>query len=91
MTVLAVFRSRAQTMDFASRMQRRGAAVQIVNTPKGAGVGCSLSAAFDEGYLGQARLTIEYGNYSSFSGFLRRNRYDGNRYDRYGGGYFEKV
>jgi hypothetical protein len=84
MTVLAVFRSRAQTMDFASRMQGRGAVVRMVNTPKEAGVGCSLSVAFDEAYLGQARLMIKYGNYSSFSGFLLRR-------NRYGGTYFEKI
>jgi hypothetical protein len=82
MTVLAVFRSRAQALDFSSRMGKKGVVVRLLNTPKEAGVGCSLSASFDEAYLGQARLAIKYGNYSSFSGFLFSDR-------RYGG-YFKR-
>lgn len=76
MTVLAVFRSRAQTMDFVLRLQRRGVAVQTVNTPKEAQVGCGLSAKFDFSALPQARMVLRGGRYSAFVGFLRmENRF----------------
>lgn len=70
MTVLAVFRSRAQTIDFVTRLQRNGVAAQAVNTPKEAGVGCGLSAKFDGYALPQARVMLKHGNYSAFVGFF---------------------
>ncbi len=44
MTVLAVFRSRSQTLDFLSRLRNAGVPSQAVNTPREAGVGCVISA-----------------------------------------------
>lgn len=69
MTVLAVFRSRAQTMDFAARLQSVGASVRIVNTPKEAGVGCGVSARFGYGALALAENVLRRNSYSSFAGF----------------------
>lgn len=68
MTVLAVFRSRAQTLDFISRLQQYGAAAQAVNTPKEAGVGCGLSAKFDGAALLRAKMILRRTVYSSFAG-----------------------
>lgn len=74
MTVLAVFRSRSQTIDFIARMQRAGSLVQTVNTPKEAGVGCGLSGKFDGRDLARATAIVRSGNYSSFAGFFRWQR-----------------
>lgn len=76
MTVLAVFRSRSQTIDFVSRLQRYGVNVQTVNTPKEAQVGCGLSAKFDFSVLPQAKFILRNTKYSSFVGFFRQeNRF----------------
>ena len=71
MTMLAVFRSRTQTMDFIFRLQRCGVNVQAVNTPKEARVGCGLSAKFSYFALPQAQAVLRGGRYSAFVGFLR--------------------
>ena len=70
MTVLAVFRSRAQTIDYVSKLKARGVTVQTVNTPQEAGVGCGISAKFDGRFLSRAKLVFQTGNYSSFAGFF---------------------
>ena len=42
MTILAVFRSRAQCMDYAGRLYKYGVAAQTVSAPKEAHIGCGL-------------------------------------------------
>lgn len=81
MTILAVFRSRSQTIDFVSRLQHAGILVQTVNTPKEAGVGCGLSAKFDDrdflrarGILNGGNGSGNYSSYSSFAGFFHWQR-----------------
>lgn len=69
MTVLAVFRSRAQTLDFISRLQSNGINAQAINTPKEAGVGCGVSAKFDGSFLFRVRNILRRTSYSSFAGF----------------------
>ena len=71
MTVLAVFRSRSQTIDFVSRLTRYGVSVQTVNTPKEAGVGCGLSAKFSFPALLHAKKVLQTNRYSSFVGFYK--------------------
>lgn len=71
MTVLAVFRSRAQTLDYISLLKRAGVPCAAVNTPKEAGVGCGISAKFDERFLLKAKGVLSRRPYSSFAGFLK--------------------
>ncbi len=71
MTVLAVFRSRAQTLEYISALKRCGVPAQAVNTPKEAGVGCGISAKFEESFLSRARACLAKRQYSSFSGFMK--------------------
>ena len=78
MTVLAVFRSRSQTLDFLSRLRAAGVPSQAVSTPREAGVGCGISAKFDENFLPRARAVLDRFPYSSFSGFLKGGQYYGN-------------
>ena len=75
MTVLAVFRSRSQTLDYLARLRSSGVPAQAVNTPREAGVGCGISARFDDAFLPRARYLIRTRSYSSFSGFLSQGRY----------------
>lgn len=70
MTVLAVFRSRSQTLRFASVLRAAGVPLQTVNTPSQLGLGCGLSARFEDRFLPQAKLSLRRGDYSSFVGFF---------------------
>jgi len=71
MTILAVFRSRAQTLDFISALKSAGVPAAAVNTPKEAGVGCGISAKLDERFLPRAKFVFGRKAYSSFAGFMR--------------------
>ena len=71
MTLLAVFRSRAQTLEFVSALRGMGVPVQAVNTPKEAGVGCGISARIGEFDLPRARRALAGGQYGAFVGFFR--------------------
>ncbi|MDE5547710.1 MAG: DUF3343 domain-containing protein [Clostridia bacterium] len=70
MTILAVFKSRAQTLDFISRLSHAGVPAQAVSTPKDAGVGCGISAKFDARFFPRAKAVLSARPYSSFAGFL---------------------
>lgn len=70
MNILAVFRSRTQTLGFAEELKRYGVPVQIVSTPKQARIGCGLSCKFPYSSLPKARGLIGKGGYSSFAGFF---------------------
>ncbi len=74
MTMLAVFRSRAQALEFVSVLRGAGVPVQTVSTPKEAGVGCGISAKFDERFLARAKFLLGKKRYSSFSGFMKAGR-----------------
>lgn len=72
MTMLAVFRSRAQTLDFVSRLRGEGVPAQAVSTPKEAGVGCGVSAKFEENFLPRVLSLLKVRAYSSFSGIMKK-------------------
>ncbi len=72
MTMLAVFRSRAQSLDCVSRLRGEGVPAQAVSTPKEAGVGCGVSVRFDEAFLPRVSALLKRRAYSSFSGIMRR-------------------
>ena len=72
MTYLAVFRSRAQALDYISALKRAGVPARAVNTPKEAGVGCGISALFDEHFFPRARAVLGSYPYSAFAGFMRK-------------------
>ena len=72
MTMLAVFRSRAQTLDYLSALRAAGIAAAAVNTPKEAGVGCGVSAKFADRDFARAQAIFRRRSYSSFAGFMKR-------------------
>lgn len=71
MTILAVFRSRAQSLDYAERLYRYGVEASTMPTPKEAGIGCGLCVRFDSIQLARATAVLRGGRYSSFKGFYK--------------------
>ena len=69
--VLAVFRSRAQAVDFNMRLKNFGVYANLINTPKEAGVGCGLSVKFAENSLIRVRTLVRRPEYSAFYGFYK--------------------
>lgn len=71
MTILAVFRSRAHSLDYVERLKRYGIDSVAVPAPKEARVGCGLCVRFDARYLVRAQAILKTGRYSSFKGFYK--------------------
>ena len=71
MTILAVFRSRAHSLDYAERLQTYGVAAVTIPTPKEARIGCGLCVRFDERSFIRAQALLRTGRYSSFKGFYK--------------------
>ena len=74
--VLAVFRSRFQSMDFSEKLREYGIPVETVPAPKEARIGCGLCVRFDEKLLPRVKAVLKMGKYSAFKGFYRVE-YDG--------------
>ena len=75
--ILAIFRSRTQTMRFVDEMRRRGVRCDAVPTPLEARVGCGLSAKFSPCDLPMARAIINYYRLNVFLGFYELKRIAG--------------
>ena len=71
MTVIAVFRSRSQSLDYSERLKEYGVANETVATPKEAKIGCGICVRFDARFLVRARAVLKKGNYSAFKGFYK--------------------
>ena len=71
MSILAVFRSRSQSLDFAERLTEYGIAAETVAAPKEAKIGCGLCVRFDEKSYSRVRAVIRIGKYSTFKGFYK--------------------
>lgn len=56
--LLAVFRSRTQTLAFADAMRRQGLYSAVVSTPSEARVGCGVSAKFRYEDLRRAEMIL---------------------------------
>ena len=78
MTILAVFRARAHSLDYAERLLSYGVMATTMNAPKEAGIGCGLCVRFDSQYFYRAQAILKVGGYSSFKGFYKIE-YDGGR------------
>lgn len=71
MTVLAVFRSRSQSIDYAERLLKYGVSASTAPAPKEAKIGCGLCVRFDERSYNRANAILKTGRYSSFKGFYK--------------------
>ena len=71
MMVLAVFRSRAQSLDYAERLSKYGVLATTMPTPKEAKIGCGLCVRFDGRDMIRAKAILKTGRYSTFKGFYK--------------------
>ena len=71
MTILAVFRSRAHSLDYAERLQSYGVSATTIPTPKEARIGCGLCVKFDDRVFVRAQAILRTGRYASFKGFYK--------------------
>jgi hypothetical protein len=77
MTVLAVFRSRAHSLNYAERLQTYGVPAVTVPTPKEARIGCGLCVRFDARYFSRAQAILKTARYTSFKGFYKMDFFGG--------------
>ena len=68
--VVVAFRSRAHTVKFAEFMRANGVSVEIINTPKEAGVGCGLSVKINKEFFSMVKRAVFSFNPKSFAGFF---------------------
>ncbi|MBQ9713998.1 MAG: DUF3343 domain-containing protein [Clostridia bacterium] len=71
MMILAVFRARTQSLDYAERLQRYGVAATTMPTPKEAKIGCGLCVRFDARYFVRANAILKTARYTSFKGYYK--------------------
>ena len=69
--LIAVFRSRNETLYFANMFKSKGMQVSIVNTPKQAGQTCGISVKFDPKYLSYAKYFLSSKPFRAFQGIYR--------------------
>ena len=77
MMILAVFRARSQSLDYAERLQEHGVVATTMPTPKEARIGCGLCVQFDARFYARANAILRLGKYSSFKGFYKMDFING--------------
>lgn len=71
MMILAVFRSRSHSLDYAERLNSYGVVATTTSAPKEANIGCGLCVRFDARYFVRAKAVLKTGGYDSFKGFYK--------------------
>ena len=69
--VLAVFRSRSETINFANILKSYGVVVMIVTTPRQINVSCGISARFRKEFLEKAKEILARRKFATFAGFYQ--------------------
>ena len=69
--LIAVFRSRNETLYLANMLNATGNRVTVINTPKEAGQACGISVRFDEKCLPIAKRCLASKPFRAFVGFFR--------------------
>lgn len=67
--MIAVFRARTETINFASLLRSYGVNVTIINTPRQINVSCGISVKFNPAYKEKAREVISRRKFDTFAGF----------------------
>lgn len=78
MMILAVFRARTQSLDYAERLYKYGIEATTIPAPKEARIGCGLCVRFDARYYVRANAILRTARYSSFKGFYKMD-FDGGK------------
>ena len=68
--IIVAFRSRAKTIKVFNLLSAHGIALEIVNTPKEAGVGCGLSVRFKKSNYFLVRQALARLSLGSFAGIF---------------------
>lgn len=71
MIILAVFRSRSHSLDYAQRLNEYGITAVTMPAPKETKIGCGLCVRFDERNFTRAKAVLKVGKYTSFKGFYK--------------------
>ena len=71
MIILAVFRSRSHSLDYAERLYKYGVEASVTSAPKETKIGCGLCVRFDARNFVRANAILKTGKYSSFKGFYK--------------------
>ena len=66
--LLAVFRSRTETINFANILKSYGVRVMIVTTPRQINVSCGISVRFGKEHLEKAKDILARRKFSTFAG-----------------------
>lgn len=68
--MLAVFRSKTETLNFASILRSYGINCVIVNTPRKINVSCGISVKFSPNSFNIAKQIVLRRNFDTFAGFF---------------------
>ena len=68
--MLAVFRSRTETLNFASLLRSYGVSCSIVNTPRRINVSCGISVQFSRRDEGLAKQVLSRRRFDTFAGIV---------------------
>lgn len=68
--ILAVFRSKTETLNFASILRSYGVYCSVVNTPRKINVSCGISVQFSKQYLSIANQVFARRKFDTFAGFF---------------------
>ena len=69
--ILAVFRSREQSLDYAERLYKYGVEATMTPAPKEAKIGCGMCVRISEKNFVRANAVLKMGKYSSFKGYYK--------------------
>ena len=67
--IIAVFRSRTETLNFATILRSYRVSCTIINTPRTINVACGISVKFFKAEESLARSIIARRGFSTFAGF----------------------
>ena len=69
MYIIAVFRSRTQTVNFKEELKKRNIRCETVSTPREVAIGCGLSVKFDKENFLFAKEIQQRMKFGAFVGF----------------------
>lgn len=71
--IIAVFRSRTESIRFSDALNGQGVATSLVNTPREVMIGCGVSVRLDVKHKNIAQLILNKISAHSFVGFYLKN------------------
>lgn len=74
--VIAVFRSRKETLDLRAKLEKVNIMCFTINTPIKVKIGCGISLKFDARGLPYVRTVIQHNSYNTFIGFYQNDKYN---------------